>query len=208
MKDAKDILRDDAEPTVRQGAIFLPMWITGLLGLCLFFGLNYVGAHGGNYSEVVYEPYQSTNQLASFLPKDEFQAQMKLGGMVYNNVCVGCHQPHGGGNATQAPSLAGSEWVLALGPNRLIRIPSAGLGGPIKVKGVEWNLGTSMLAFGAPTLMNEEQLAAVLTYVRNSWGNKAPPVTVEQVQKVRGDVIKNHPDPYTAEELLKLPEIP
>jgi mono/diheme cytochrome c family protein len=204
MKDVNDIPRDDAEPTVRQGAVFLPMWIVGLLGLLIYLGFNYVDAHGGNYDELIYEPYHSTNQLASFLPKDETAIQMKLGAQIYVNVCIGCHQAHGGGNAGQAPALAGSEWVLAPGPNRLIRIPQAGLTGPIKVKGVEWNL--SMLNFGAS--LKDEELAAVLTYIRKQWGNTAPGVTVEQVQKVRADIMKNHPDPYTADELLKLPENP
>jgi mono/diheme cytochrome c family protein len=129
------------------------------------------------------------------------------GKIIYGNICAGCHQPHGGGNAGQAPALAGSEWVLAPGPNRLVRIPVAGLTGPIKVNGVEWAL--SMPSFAGPGMMSDEDVAAVVTYIRNSWGNKATPVTVEQVQKIRADVIKTHPEQqYTADELLKLPENP
>ena len=204
MKDVKDDLRDEAEPTVGHGSIYLPMWIVGLLGLLIYWGFNYVGAYGGNYNELVYSPYISTNQLGSFLPKDETIIQLKMGAQVYGNVCVACHQPDGAGNASQAPPLAGSEWVLAEGPNRLIRIPSAGVSGPIKAGPKEFN--GSMPALGAPSLMTDEQLAAVLTYIRRSWGHKASAVTVEQVQKVRADIQKNHPDPYTVEELLKLPE--
>lgn len=206
MNDVKNISHADAEPTVGQGAVYLPMWIVGLLGLLVYWSVNYIDDRGGDYNELVYAPYRSTNELASFLPKDELALQMKLGAQVYGNVCSACHQPNGGGNPIQAPPLAGSEWVLAAGPNRIIRIPSAGLAGPIKVGQVEMN--ASMAPFGAAATMTDEQLAAVLTYVRNSWGNKAPRVTVEQVQKVRGDVIKNHPEQYTAEELLKLPEAP
>lgn len=203
-----DILRDDTEPTMRQGLVFLPMWITGLFSVLVYLGFNYVAVHGGNYDELVYEPYSSTNQLQSFLPKDETARLRKIGERVYGNVCVGCHQPHGGGNPTQAPSLVGSEWVLANGPNRLARIPTVGLAGPIKVNGAEWNLGTAMPPVAAPGIMTDEELAAVLTYVRNNWGNKAPPVTAEQVKKIRADVMANHPEPYTAEELNKLSENP
>ncbi len=207
MKDVKEIFPDDAEPTMRQGAVFLPMWIVGLLGALVYLGFNYVDLHGGNYNQLVYEPFRSTNELGSIVPKDEVADQLRRGSIVYQNVCLGCHQSHGGGNAGQAPALAGSEWVLAPGPNRLIRIPTAGLTGPIKVNGVEWAL--SMPSFAGPGMMSDEDLAALLTFIRNSWGNKASAVTVEQVQKVRADVFKSHPDQqYTAEELLKLPEAP
>ena len=192
---------------MRQGAVFLPMWIVGLLGVLVYVAFNYVNAHGGNYNQLVYEPFRSTNELSSILPKDPMAQQMIRGSIVYGNVCSGCHQSHGGGNAGQAPALAGSEWVIAPGPNRVIRIPMSGLMGPIKVNGVEWNL--NMPAFAGPGMMSDEDLAAVVTYIRNSWGNKATPVTVEEVQKVRADVLKNHADQqYTADELLKLSENP
>ena len=202
MKDVNDILREDAEPTMRQGAIFLPMWLTGLLGVLVYIAFNYIDAHGGNYNQLVYEPFRSTNELSSIIPKDEVAEQLRMGAIAYGNLCVGCHQPNGAGNAGQAPPLAGSEWVLAAGPNRLIRVPQAGLTGLVKVKDVPWNL--NMMNFGAT--LTDEQLAALITFIRNSWGNKAPAVTVEQVKKVRDDVQKNHPGQYTAEELLALPE--
>jgi len=176
-----------------------------LLAFLIYLGFSYIDLHGGDYSQLVYEPYRSTNELVSVLPVDPVAQQLRRGKIVYE-VCAGCHQPHGGGNPGQAPALAGSEWVIAPGPNRVIRIPMAGLGGPIKVKGTDWNM--SMPAFAAAGAMSDEDLAAVITYIRNSWGNKAPAVTTEQVQKVRADVMKNHPDPYTAEELLKLAENP
>lgn len=204
MKNAKDNLRDDAEPTVGHGSIYLPMWIVGLLFFLIYWGFNYIDAHGGNYNELVYAPYHSTNELESFLPKDETMLLLKRGAQVYGTVCAQCHQPDGSGNPSQAPPLAGSEWVAAEGPNRVIRIPAAGVGGVIKAAGKEFN--GSMPALGAQGIMTDQDLAAVLTYIRRSFGNKAPGVTVEQVQKVRADIQKNHPDPYTVEELLKLPE--
>ena len=202
MKDAKENLHDEVEPSVRQGTIFLPMWVIGLLAILIFLGFSYVGLYGGDYNELVYEPFHSTNELGGFIPKDDFQLQMKIGAKAYE-LCVVCHQADGGGNPVQAPPLAGSEWVLAEGPNRIIRIPLVGLTGPIKAAGKEMN--ASMVAIAAGGALSDEQLAAVLTYIRNSWGNKASRVTVEDVQKVRADV-KDRTDPYTAEELLKLPE--
>ena len=203
--DVKDNWRDDAEPTVRQGAVYLPMWIIGLLGLFIWWGFNYVDAHGGDYQQLVYEPYHSTNELYGFIPKDETQAAMKLGAIKYKALCEGCHQPHGGGNAGQAPPLAGSEWVLAPGPNRIIRIPQLGLTGPIPVKGQVWNL--TMFPVAAGGALNDEELAAVLTYIRRSWGNKASAVTPEQVAKVRAELkAKDRTTPTTAPELQTLSE--
>jgi hypothetical protein len=108
------------------------------------------------------------------------------------------------GAAGIAPPLAGSEWVLAEGPNRIIRIPYLGLTGPIKVSGVDYNM--AMLAIAAGGGMTEQQVADVLTYIRMDWGNKVatPLVTPEQVGKVLSE-IKDRTDPITAEELLKLP---
>ena len=204
MNDVKNISRQDTEPTVRQDSGFLPMWLTGLLGFMIFWGFNHLSAGSGQYHELVYEPYASTNQLSSFLPKDEFQQQMKQGGKIYSDLCMNCHQPNGGGNPGQAPPLASSEWVLPTGPNRIIRIPMRGLSGNIKVKGVDWN-NLSMPAVGLA--LSDEEVASVLTFVRNNWGNKAPRVTPEQVAKIRAE-IKDHPDPFTVTELEKISEGP
>ena len=76
-----------------------------------------------------------------------------------------------------------------------------GLTGPLKVKGQEWNL--NMAGMGAA--YTDEQLADVLSYVRNSWGNKATPLTAEQVKKVRTD-LGGRAQPYAADELMKLEE--
>lgn len=199
--DQKSLLSNDTEPTMRSGAIYLPMWLIGLLGFLLYWGCNYVDAKGGNHSPIVYEPYLNTNQLASFIPEDEFGRLMKIGQLQYGNLCAGCHQPHGGGAPGQAPPLAGSEWVTG-GPNRVIRIPQVGITGPIKVGGTEWNM-TTMIGFGAS--LTDEQLAGVVTYIRNSWGNRAGIVTPDQVAKVRAD-LKGRTEQYTGDELLKVPE--
>ena len=202
-KDVKNILHEDTEPTAGAGVVYLPMWIVGLLGFLLYWGCNYVDDRGGGFNELVYAPYRSTNELASFLPTDETIIQLKVGKQIYEKFCVACHQANGGGNPGQAPPLANSEWVLAEGPNRIIRIPIAGLFGPIKAAGKEMNL--NMAAVAVAGAMSDEELAAVLTYIRNSWGNKAPRVTLEHVQRVRKD-LKGRTDQYTVEEILTLPE--
>jgi quinoprotein glucose dehydrogenase len=100
-------------------------------------------------------------------------------------VCGACHGQGGEGTAA-APPLAGSEWVT--GPvENLIRIQFRGLQGPIKVKGQEYNFPAGMMPMGYQT---DEQIAAVLTYVRNSFGNTASAVTTEEVAALRSEVGK------------------
>jgi hypothetical protein len=82
--------------------------------------------------------------------------------------------------------VAGSEWVNGPEEN-LIRIQLRGLQGPIKVKGQEYNIPGGMAALAYQT---DEQIAAVLTYVRNSFGNSAPAVTTAAVAALRSEVGK------------------
>lgn len=203
MKDVKQNLTTESEPTVRHGATYLSMWIIGVLGVLVYWAFSYVDTRGGDYNAKVYEPFRSTNELAAIVPKDPFTEAMIRGRIAYQTYCANCHQVSGAGASGIAPPLAGSEWVTALGPNRLIRIPLRGLAGPIQVKGVDYNM--NMLAIGAGGAMTDQQIADVLTFIRNSWGNKGSMITEEQVAKVHADV-QNRDAQYTGEELLKLPE--
>ncbi|HEX4342110.1 MAG TPA: cytochrome c, partial [Verrucomicrobiae bacterium] len=124
-----------------------------------------------------------------------------LGKRLFEANCALCHNVDGMGKPGQAPPLASSEWVNAVGSYRVIHVPQFGLSGPVTVKGQEYSL--SMAPMGAA--YSNEELAAVLTYVRQAWGNKAPAVTPEQVAKVRADVA-GRTQPYSADELKKLPE--
>lgn len=202
--DAKNTLNQDTEPTVSNHAAYLPMWLAGLMAFLLYWGCNYVDARGGGYNQLVQEPFASVTELATAIPPDEVGDIKKRGLAVYNTYCAACHQATGLGNAGQAPPLAGSEWVTSPGVNRLIRIPQVGVTGPIKVAGTEWNM-TAMIGFAAT--VSDEDMAALLTFIRNSWGNKASIVTPEQVAKVRAELKKDGKDSqYTGDELLKLPE--
>lgn len=110
-------------------------------------------------------------------------------------VCAACHGQNGEGGVI-APPLAGSEWVT--GPiSNLILIQLRGLQGAITVKGKEYNMPGGMAAMAYQT---DEQIAGVLTYVRNSFGNKAPAVMPDQVKALRGEVGKPQ---ITAAELTK-----
>ena len=100
-------------------------------------------------------------------------------------LCGACHGQNGEGTPI-APPLAGSEWVK--GPvSNLIRIQLRGLTGPITVAGKEYNAPGGMAALAYQT---DEQIAHVLTYVRNSFGNKGSAVKAEQVAALRSEVGK------------------
>lgn len=128
---------------------------------------------------------------------DPFQTAMKKGAGGFA-VCGGCHQGNGLGIPGQFPPLAGSEWVLG-GTERLIRVVQHGLIGAIVVKGQNFNTPGGMQPFGAA--MSAGDLANVLTYIRNSWGNEAPMVTKEMVEKVRNE--EKHATQWTMADLEK-----
>ena len=110
-------------------------------------------------------------------------------------VCGACHGQNGEGGPA-GPPLAQSEWVT--GPvSNLVIIQLRGLKGPITVAGKEYNFPAGMTPMAYQT---DEQIAGVLTYIRNSFGNKASAVKPEQVAALRGEVGKPQ---ATVEELTK-----
>ncbi len=114
--------------------------------------------------------------------------------------CNTCHQPDGGGlSASGFPPVAGTPWVTG-SDERLIKLVLNGLHGPIEVLGQKYGGQVPMTPFGG--LLNDEEVAAVITYVRNSFGNKASVVSAEQVKKVRA-ATKSKSGFYSPDELLK-----
>lgn len=112
--------------------------------------------------------------------------------------CNTCHQPDGKGlSASGFPPLAGTPWVTG-SEERLIKVVLNGLQGPIEVNGQKYAGQVPMTPFGG--LLNDEEIAAVVTYVRNSFGNNASVVTAEQVKKVR-DKTKSKVGFYSDSEL-------
>jgi len=110
--------------------------------------------------------------------------------------CAACHGANGEGVPNLGPPLANSDWVN--GPvENLIRIQLRGLTGPITVSGKEYTFAAGMAPLFYQT---DEQIAAVLTYVRNHFGNKASAVTPDQVKALRSEVGKPM---LTVEDLTK-----
>ena len=171
----------DAEPAAARST--MPIWIIVLTLVLLFLSAVYFDHHGGWFDKQVYTPYTSAEELAAHQPKSGAASALARGKVVYGTYCGLCHGVDGLGKPGQAPPLAASEWV-AKDVAALARIPLAGLSGPIQVSGKDWNL--SMAPMGAT--LSDADLAAVLTYIRESWGNKYGAVTVDEVKSARLDL--------------------
>ena len=96
------------------------------------------------------------------------------------------------------PPLSKSSWV-AQDDDRLIKLTLKGMYGPLELDGKKFPGQVPMTPFGG--LLSDDEIASVLTFVRSSFGNKAPTVNPAKVKQVR-DATKERLDFYTPEELL------
>ncbi|MDE0576863.1 MAG: c-type cytochrome, partial [Opitutales bacterium] len=126
----------------------------------------------------------------------------RKGAEIYNREahCVTCHQANGKGLPDSGfPPLAATRWATG-NPDLLIKLTLKGLMGPIEVKGKSYPGQVPMTPF--EHLLKDDEIAAVLTYVRNSFGNKASSVQPRQVAEVR-EAVKSHLGLYHPGDLLK-----
>lgn len=123
------------------------------------------------------------------------------GEKIYEMACLSCHQPEGKGLGTVYPPLANSEWVRG-DKARLIKVVLHGLTGPIEVAGQKFGGGLDPIPMPAMGGLTDEQIADVLSFVRDSFGGKASPVTPGEVKSVR-DAHAARTVPWTALELVK-----
>jgi mono/diheme cytochrome c family protein len=171
----------------------MPAWLIVLLTLFIYRGVLVVDQAGG-FDARIYPPYTQP-------PRPPIPPNDPDGRILFSTYCAICHQSAGQGtDALGFPPLAGSDWVKANDPSRLIRIVLHGVQGPIVVSGREFN--SSMPPW--KDSLDDGEIAAILTFIRSSWGNSAPPVTAAEVKSVR-DAEAHRPSAWTAEELLKLP---
>ena len=106
-------------------------------------------------------------------------ATLARGQKVYKNVCITCHMADGGGVPNMNPPLIKTEYVLG-DKARLAHIVLAGLAEPIEIDGNEYKQHMP-----AQDYLSDQEIADVLTYVRNSFGNKASLVRAAEVKAVR-----------------------
>ena len=124
--------------------------------------------------------------LAQTKPKSTAQgvdkASMERGKKIYDTYCMACHQADGSGVSGLNPPLIKTKWVLG-DKKQLITILLKGMDEPIEVNGEEYSNVMASHAF-----LKDEEIADVLTFIRNSFGNKASAVTTAEVKGVRGSI--------------------
>lgn len=117
------------------------------------------------------------------------------GQKIYETRCMSCHQINGQGITGVFPPLIESEWVVG-DKGRLIRIVLGGISGEVEVNGVTYS--GAMPPWN--TFLNDAQIAALLTYIRSTWGNDADAITHDEVARVRA-ATADRKETWTAAEL-------
>lgn len=203
------VLNDSAaaarEKLIREnGTEAVPVWVFLLCAIALLVGGSVLGS-GGNflgYGELVKDGYMTGEPPkaiggAAEATGEALAVYVKVGKSVYTT-CAGCHGSNGAGQG-DIPPLANSEWVTGnthLAAAALIH----GLNGPIEVNGQTYNNNMGAQAGS----MSAKDLAAVLTYIRNSFGNETGDiVTVEMAQAAMNAGKERGGGQVTANELLE-----
>lgn len=127
-------------------------------------------------------------------------SQIELGSRVYVTRCLTCHQQNGQGVSNMYPTLHQTEWTEG-DKGRLIRLLLHGVQGPMEVKGTVYN--NVMPAHG---YLSDDQIAAVLTYIRSHFDNDASSVAPAEVAAVRK--ASTHEGLWTADALWEATGIP
>jgi len=125
-----------------------------------------------------------------------------LGREKFQITCAVCHGMSGEGMVPLAPPLVNSAWVL--GPEqRLARIVLHGLEGPVHVNGMKYEPPLTLKDMPALETMDDQALAAVLTYIRREWNHQATPILPGAIAKIRHETAQRQ-TPWTESELLQM----
>lgn len=191
------IAREPRDPD--EGREPVPWWVRTAAVLALFWGGWYLGRYGGSFDTSTHVA------LGRRDPAVAGEAAGKVASAAYNPVqagrqifmarCQACHQADGKGVAGAFPPLVGSEWVTGR-PETVVHILLDGLQGPVQVAGQTFN--GAMPAWR--TLLSDQEIAAVATYVRQWRPNTAPAVDSALVA-ARRTATASRTAPWTAAEL-------
>ena len=201
-----DIQRENKDPSADVTPV--PLWVTVLCGAAVCWAGAYVGMFHGGFNSNVYNEFESSP--AVLFPQPEranakagpavAEDMVAIGKGVYLGNCQACHTANGAGQPGLIPPLGESEWVTG-NEKRLTMILLKGLMGPVKVKGASY---TGVMPPWEAAL-NDKKIAAVLTYIRQEWGNKAGPITPAQVAAAKKEFAAKKVS-WTEAELLQIPE--
>jgi mono/diheme cytochrome c family protein len=165
---------------------------------CVFLAgtLAFTVACGGDKPALDTSGTQDTTAAAAAAPAAPAATVASAGETLYQR-SVTCHMANGAGVPNAFPPLAGSEYVNG-SADRMVAIIMHGLQGPITVNGALYN--SAMLPYGTSVPMSDEEVAAVASYVRASWGNTGAAVSAEDVARVR-ETTRSRATPWTVAEL-------
>lgn len=188
------LMREKEEP--HEGFSPIPIFLLFIFGALCFWGGVYLVEYSQGFSGMAYDPDAAPASASAPRPEKPLG---EIGAKVFKAQCAACHQASGMGAPGAFPPLVDSKWVVG-NEERLARILINGLKGPVEVKGMTYN--GNMPAFGPQGLnLKPKQLAGVITYIRQEWGNTASEVSVEAVEGYLELYGERGPQ-WTAEELL------
>jgi mono/diheme cytochrome c family protein/glucose/arabinose dehydrogenase len=144
-----------------------------------------------------FNPKEAT--LASGTLDSESMKQFADGRQKFLTSCASCHGANGKGANRMGPPLVNSEWVLG-DEKRLSLILLHGIEGPIEVAGKKYDSPEILPVMPAHSTMDDASIAAILTYIRNEWGNQANPVSRRTVGGMRV-MTQGRVYPWSAAEL-------
>lgn len=189
-------LARDAAACVRENRINsngtepISLWLLGVCGIVAIIAGGILGGAGKvpGYSAMYREGYVRSSppgvEDSGPEPKEALAAFMAKGSRIYSVKCTGCHGPDAKGDGANFPSLVGSSWVTGE-TDRFAMIILNGLVGPIS-SGKTYGGAGGMAAQGAG--LSPEDLASVMTYVRNNFGNSTGDIVTVEMAKVAFDV--------------------
>lgn len=158
----------------------------GALGMLKVEGPENKALYSGKEIDSTYladkaEPTQAVEIASKEMAQGKLskEAQINAGKNLFGGTCSTCHQANGEGLPGVFPPLAKSDFMMA-DKNRAIEIVLNGKSGPVTVNGKEFNSVMPPMS-----QLNNDEIANILTYVRNSWGNSGDAVTAEEVAKVK-----------------------
>ncbi|PXA05034.1 cytochrome C [Coraliomargarita sinensis] len=187
------LIREKEEPS--EGFSPIPVFLVFVIMVLGFWGGIYLVTYSGEFSAKAFDP---DYKVASTAPVVREIPLPEIGAKVYRNQCAQCHQADGNGLAGVYPPLGGSSWVTGH-PEVMARILINGLNGPIEVAGNTYN--GNMPAFGPSGLnLKPKEIAGVITYVRQEWGNEASEMSVEMIESYL-EAYASRSTPWQAAEL-------
>lgn len=184
--------REHADPD--EGVRPLPWFLTMFLGAMAMWGAFYIYSTPSGEDSV----YGDQRTIASLRPPEKAvgAAPQVDGKQLYGAKCAACHQATGAGVPGVFPPLAGSEWVNG-DEKVLTHILLHGVNGELEVKGTAYKG-----AMPAWKSLSDDELAAVMSYIRSDWGNKAAEVSSATVAAQR-EATKSRTEPYKGGAELK-----